>query len=145
MDTSRVGWFMTCDGNWRTRTSIKIWGSLLLLLGTGPLQAAELYPSVDDLLLCVQARTILNDDELLRPLNLGVRVRHREIELWGAVPSLELSLRAEIKLRTLLDCAESSQSTVCAPGADFAGKFDAAKGHPPVSARFLAHSAAAPE
>ena len=74
-----------------------------LLLAPAVCTAAEPVPTLDDLLLGVQARKLLMEDELLRPLNLGVSVRRREIELWGAVPSEELSLRAEIKLRTMLD------------------------------------------
>ncbi len=54
----------------------------------------------------VQARKLLLDDPRLGTLNLGVRVTNRVAVLWGPVPSQELALHAEQRLRTMFELAE---------------------------------------
>jgi hypothetical protein len=59
-----------------------------------------------DLSLTVQARKLLLDDAQLTALNLGVKVSNRIAVLWGPVPSRELSLRAEQRLRGMFQLIE---------------------------------------
>src|SRR5271168_2251663 len=54
----------------------------------------------------MQAREVLFADKELRMLNLGITVRNHQAMLWGPVPSREISLRAEIRLRTMLPFAD---------------------------------------
>ena len=68
-----------------------------------PLWASELNGS--DELETLQAREVLLADNELRSLNIGGTVRHHVAVLWGPVASRELSLRAEIRLRTMLPLA----------------------------------------
>ncbi len=56
-----------------------------------------------DLIFTVKASQRLQQDEVLAPLNVGVRVRNRVAVLWGPVPSVELALRAEAKLRAMIE------------------------------------------
>jgi hypothetical protein len=68
-----------------------------------PLWASELIASEE--FETLEAREVLLADNELRSLNIGVTVRHHVAVLWGPVPSRELSLRAEIRLRTMLPLA----------------------------------------
>lgn len=61
---------------------------------------------VHDTLQTIQARKLLLNDSQLQSLNLGVTVRNRVAELWGPVPSLELSRRAEQRLRGMFELIE---------------------------------------
>jgi hypothetical protein len=54
----------------------------------------------------MQARAVLHADDELRLLNLGVTVHHHQAVLWGPAPSKGVSLRAEIRLRTMLPFAD---------------------------------------
>jgi hypothetical protein len=67
----------------------------------------------------VQARKLLLDDPQLGPLSLGVHVTNRIAVLWGPVPSRELGLRAELRLRTMVELTEVRNGLTIDP--DFAG------------------------
>jgi hypothetical protein len=68
--------------------------------------ASELAASERDVLLTLQCRRELALDPELAPLNLGVRIRNRIATLWGQVPSAELSFKAEVCLRGLIELLE---------------------------------------
>jgi hypothetical protein len=76
----------------------------------------------DDPLLDVQhtvlARQALQDDPLLRPHNLGVRVRDRVAVLWGPSPSKELGERAAAVLRKLPQLREVRNELFLDPWSD---------------------------
>src|SRR5437588_7796857 len=60
------------------------------------------FPSeaqLDNAAASLAARTLLANDPLLAPLNLGVRVRGPNACLWGAVSSEAHSLRADALVR----------------------------------------------
>jgi len=59
-----------------------------------------------DLRMTLRARRLLLADAELAQLNLGVRVRDRVAYLWGPVPSVELSFKAEICLREMFELTE---------------------------------------
>src|SRR5207245_2442047 len=73
------------------------WGVL-----AGPAEAGS---AKDDLYQTVLARRALQNDALLAPLNLGVRVRQRVATLWGPVASAEAARRAVALLRELPELA----------------------------------------
>jgi len=54
----------------------------------------------------VRARQALQRDPELAALNVGVWVRNRVATLWGPIPTVQLSLRAERALRALFEIAE---------------------------------------
>src|SRR5262245_29730772 len=66
-------------------------------------RAAPPQVSMTDVLQTMQACQKLQEDELLAPLNVGVRVRGRVAVLWGPIPTAELALRAEQRLRQMID------------------------------------------
>lgn len=76
---------------------------LQLLIVLSPVRTADLNDS--DEFDTLEARDVLCADAELRPLNLGVTVRDHIAVLWGPVPSRDLSLRAEIRLRSMLPLA----------------------------------------
>ena len=90
--------------------SLRSLGLVLLTLGvTAHAPAGQLRVAADptrDVLHTLQARRLLVDDPELAALNLGVRVRNRVATLWGPVPSAELSFKAEIRLRALVELVE---------------------------------------
>ena len=59
-----------------------------------------------DLWQTVQARKALLDDPQLGALNLGVQVTNGTAVLWGPVPSQALSVRAEQRLRAMVELVE---------------------------------------
>src|SRR5947207_6099690 len=70
--------------------------------GLAPAGTIRLAPDpTQDLGHTIQARRLLLEDPDLAPLNLGVRVRNRVATLWGPVPSADLALKAELRLRAL--------------------------------------------
>lgn len=77
-------------------------GTILIHLSVtmSPLRAGDLVGT--DEFETLQAREVLLADDELRSLNLGVTVRRHVAMLWGTVPSKKVSLRAEIRLRTML-------------------------------------------
>jgi len=93
---------------------VRVSALFLLFCVSGVSLAQSLDPSsFRDLSQTVQARRLLYDDPQLGSLNLGVRVTNRIAVLWGPVPSRELSLRAEERLRTMFELIEvRNQMTV---------------------------------
>lgn len=79
--------------------------SVIFLLTTGvtPLFAAPPDAPLQDVLHTMQARKALLDDDTLARLNIGVKVEGRVAVLWGPVPSADAALRAEAKLRGLIE------------------------------------------
>src|SRR5437870_2837391 len=71
--------------------------------------------SLADLHYAVQACQRLQQDEALAPLNIGVRVRNRVAVLWGPVPSVALALRAEAKLRAMIEFADVRNELIVMP------------------------------
>lgn len=65
------------------------------------LAAAGPADDLRDVQTAILARQALQDDPLLAPHNLGVRVRDGVAVLWGPVPSKELAERATARLRKL--------------------------------------------
>jgi hypothetical protein len=51
----------------------------------------------------IEARKRLADDPELAAWNIGVTVRDRTATLWGPVPSVEVSFRAELCLKTMIE------------------------------------------
>jgi hypothetical protein len=80
-------------------------GAVARVAGTADAQAPQ-EALHHDLWQTVQARKLLLDDPLVGPLNLGVKVTNRTAVLWGPVPSLQLSLRAEQRLRAMFELIE---------------------------------------
>lgn len=79
-------------------------GILLMLAAVSSLAAATL-PAEDHTILDLQhtllARQALQQDALLAPLQIGVRVDKRIATLWGPVPSAELAKHAVTRLKEL--------------------------------------------
>ena len=71
------------------------------LVGAGPRDER-----IADLVQTVKACTHMQDDEVLAPLNIGVKVRGRIAVLWGPVPTVELALRAEQRLRQIIELTD---------------------------------------
>ncbi|MCI0638990.1 MAG: BON domain-containing protein [Gemmataceae bacterium] len=83
--------------------------TLAALMITGaPARSAdpEAARRMHDTLQTIHARKLLLADPQLGPLNLGVSVRNRVAMLWGPVPSLDLSRRAEQRLRGMFELVE---------------------------------------
>ncbi len=59
-----------------------------------------------DLWQTVQARKAISDDPQLGTLNLGVKVANGVAVLWGPIPSQALSVRAEQRLRSMVELVE---------------------------------------
>lgn len=75
--------------------------SLFALVLTAPGFAGP--PDVDDVVLTIRARAALYQDDELRPHNIGVRVVGRVATLFGPVAKLDLGLRAESRLRDMIE------------------------------------------
>src|SRR5437773_774191 len=93
--------------------------SLLTVAALGGLiaqvQATPPDRSFTDFLQTVQACQRLQEDELLAPLNVGVKVRHRVAILWGPIPTAELALRAEQRLRTMIELVDVRNDLIVMP------------------------------
>ncbi len=77
------------------------------VLLTGKVQGQALEEGlIRDLGQTIKARLILQNDPQLGSLNLGVKVANRVAILWGPVPSPDLSLRAEQKLRGMFELVD---------------------------------------
>src|SRR4051812_132510 len=88
---------------WAGPVALVLCASLSAL--AGPAIRAPDAP-VRDVMYTIQARRLLLDDPDLGPLNLGVQVRDRVATLWGPVPTAELALKAELRLRNLVELLE---------------------------------------
>jgi hypothetical protein len=73
-----------------------------------------------DLWQTVRARKLLLEDPLLAPLNVGVKVTNRVAVLWGPIPSTQLALRAEQRLRIMFELAEVRNRLTVEPTDDVA-------------------------
>jgi hypothetical protein len=60
----------------------------------------------------MQVRKLLQEDETLKPYNLGVRVENRVAILWGPVPSPEIARRAEQRIRRMIEIAKVRNETI---------------------------------
>ena len=69
------------------------------------------------------AREALLQDEILSPLNLGVTVHSGTATLWGTVPNVALSRRAEEKVRSVLGLAQVKNDLRIAVGDDETAEF----------------------
>ena len=68
-----------------------------------------------DLWQTIQAHKHLQEDDELAALNLGLKVRGRVATLWGPVPSIELSVRAERRLRTMIQLIDVRNELIVMP------------------------------
>src|SRR4051794_9384180 len=93
-------------------TAFLVIGVVCLSSGAGviavkpPPTAAETAAAEFDLVLTLRARRALALDPELAPLNLGVRIRNHVATLLGPVPTAELSFKAEVCLRGLVELFE---------------------------------------
>ncbi len=88
---------------------------LVLAACVAPGRAAPPEAALADLWQTIQAHQYLQEDEVLASLNLGLKVRGRVATLWGPVPSLELALRAERRLRTMIELIDVRNELVVTP------------------------------
>jgi hypothetical protein len=87
---------------------------LALAFLTLPARAVEEPPrpptsalgKIRDLAATVRARRLLEEDRVLRPLNLGVSVDNGVVSVWGPVPSQEVARLAVAKLETIRNVTE---------------------------------------
>src|SRR5262245_37237540 len=87
---------------------------LALALSTLPARAVDEPPrpptsalgKIRDLAATVRARRLLEEDRVLRPLNLGVSVDNGVVSVWGPVPSQEVARLAVAKLETIRNVTE---------------------------------------
>src|SRR5438874_2131150 len=87
--------------------AILLVGLLCIVCGAGVIAPPPSPEAAErDLVLTIQARRALLHDPELELLNLGVCIRNRVATLWGPVPSAELSFKAEVCLRGLLELVE---------------------------------------
>jgi hypothetical protein len=77
--------------------------ALTAVLSAFPPPEATGERALADLIFTVKACQRLQQDEVLAPHSVGVRVRNRIAILWGPVPSVEVALRAEAKLRAMIE------------------------------------------
>ncbi len=80
------------------KTCVPVLACLALLWGS-----AAHADQLADLLLTLRIRQVLQQDPVLAPAEVGVTVRHRIVRLWGPIPSRELSVRAETRVRSLAE------------------------------------------
>lgn len=100
-------------GGWRLGMAAVTWVLLTAGAGSGVEDAAKA-----DLRFTIRARTALQEDPLLAPLNLGVRVDGRVATLWGPVPSAELARRAVVRLQRLPELSAVRDELFLDPWAD---------------------------
>jgi hypothetical protein len=77
--------------------------ALFFTVGLARASAAPPDAPLQDVLHTMQARKALLEDDTLARLNIGVKVAGRVAVLWGPVPSADAALRAEAKLRGLIE------------------------------------------
>lgn len=90
---------------------------MALALMPAVVPAAPPDPEFLDLWQTVMACKLLQDDDVLAPLNLGVKVRGRVAVLWGPVPSVAMSLRAEARLRAMIELIDVQNELIVMPEA----------------------------
>ncbi len=80
--------------------------SMVVAVGSLPIFGGSISaapPAIEDILLTIKVRQALYRDEELRPHNIGVQVIDRVAILFGPVNSLDLGLRAESRLRGIIE------------------------------------------
>lgn len=97
--------------------------ALRLFLAVGVLAACGVGaraapPEVADLWQTIQAHKHLQEDRELAALHLGVQVRGRVATLWGPAPSLEMSVRAERRLRSMIQLIDVRNELIVMPHDD---------------------------
>jgi hypothetical protein len=93
---------------------VTLWATLASLVAL-PAQAAPPETVYRDIWQTIRARKVLFEDEVLGPLNLGVKVRNRVAILWGPVPSAELAVRAEARLRGMIELIDVRNELLVIP------------------------------
>lgn len=68
-----------------------------------------------DLWQTIQAHKFLQEDDELAPLHLGLKVRGRIATLWGPVPSVDLAVRAERRLRRMIQLIDVRNELIVMP------------------------------
>ena len=96
-------------------TSLRSLLTVAALAGSNGQIQAPPDRSFTDFLQTVQACQRLQEDELLAPLNVGVKVRHRVAVLWGPIPTAALALRAEQRLRTMIELVDVRNDLIVMP------------------------------
>jgi BON domain len=94
--------------NWHLSPRLAgIFAIAVMFLFTGKVEAQTYEEAlIRDLGQTIKARLVLQDDPQLGSLNLGVKVTNRVAVLWGPVPSPDLSLRAEQRLRGMFELVD---------------------------------------
>ncbi len=86
---------------------MRLLAGILTLLFVGERLVEPVYAvapgEVNDVVLTIHARTLFFEDEVLRPHNIGVRVQGRVAVLWGPIADMDLGLRAESRLRGMIE------------------------------------------
>src|SRR2546428_477337 len=96
-------------------TSLRSLLVLAFAAATLPATAAPPDRSLVDLLQTLQANKRLQEDDVLAPFNIGVKVRGRVAILWGPVPTVELALRAEARLRMMIELVDVRNELIVMP------------------------------
>lgn len=103
---------------------------------TDPLGATPPDGVLADLKHTMHAREALLQDPVLAPLNLGVRVQGRIAVLWGPAPSHALALRAEARLRSMIEWIDVRNELVILPDDPRDGLAPVAPAQPDAPERF---------
>ena len=93
------------------------WLGMIIGMLVIPLVASAAPPDYGfaDLWRTVQAVKLLHEDAALAPLHLGVKVRNRVAVLWGPVPSRDLAVRAETRLRNMIELVDVRNELIVMP------------------------------
>ena len=99
-----------------TRNQPLMWTAACLTLALSALPAraidepprppASALGKIRDLAATVRARRLLQEDRVLKTLNLGVSVENGVVRVWGPIPSAEVGRQAVAKLETLKNITE---------------------------------------
>ena len=97
-----------------TRTHLWTAALLTLALSTLPARAVDEPPrpptsalgKIRDLAATVRARRLLEEDRVLKALNLGVSVENGVVSVWGPIPSNAVGRQAIAKLETIRNITE---------------------------------------
>lgn len=87
--------------------------AVALVPAVGP--AAPPEADFSDVLQTLRANKRLQQDDVLAPLNIGIKVRGRIAVLWGPVPTAELASRAERSLRGMIELIEVRNEMIVIP------------------------------
>ena len=95
--------------------SRSLWTLAALALMPAISEAKPPDPNSADVLQTLRACKRLQEDDVLGPLNIGVKVRGRVAVLWGPVPTADLALRAERQLRTMFELIDVRNELIVMP------------------------------